>query len=75
MAEIDALVTEMAGSAQEQTRALEIIVQESSRIARAVENLLSFARQQGASGREPVNLTEVAARVLELQKYTRRFGP
>lgn len=56
-------------TSQEQHRALEIIVEESSRIARAVENLLSFARQQGASGREPVNLTEVAARVLELQKY------
>jgi signal transduction histidine kinase len=57
-------------TSQEQHRALEIIVQESSRIARAVENLLSFARQQGASGREPVNLSEVAARVLELQRYT-----
>lgn len=59
---------------QEQTRALEIIVQESSRIARAVENLLSFARQQGASGREPVNLSEVAARVLELQRYALDTG-
>jgi signal transduction histidine kinase len=57
-------------TSQEQHRALEIIVQESSRIARAVENLLSFARQQGASGREPVNLSELAARVLELQRYT-----
>ena len=61
-------------SSQEQTRALEIIVQESSRIARAVENLLSFARQQGASGREPVNLSEVAARVLELQRYALDTG-
>ena len=59
---------------QEQTRALEIIVQESSRIARAVENLLSFARQQGASGREPVNLSEVSARVLELQRYALDTG-
>ncbi|MBW3627764.1 MAG: response regulator [Gemmatimonadetes bacterium] len=57
-------------NSQEQHRALEIIVQESERIARAVENLLSFARQQGASGREPVNLSEVAARVLDLQRYS-----
>jgi two-component system NtrC family sensor kinase len=53
----------------EQRRALEIIVQESTRIARVVENLLNFARQQGVSGREPVNLSMVAAQVLELQKY------
>jgi two-component system NtrC family sensor kinase len=53
----------------EQHRALEIIVQESTRIARVVENLLNFARQQGVSGREPVNLSMVAAQVLELQKY------
>src|SRR5690606_16824476 len=31
--------------------------------------LLSFARQQGASGREPVNLSAEADRVLELQRY------
>jgi PAS domain S-box-containing protein len=54
---------------QEQHRALEIIVQESSRIAGSVENLLSFARQQGASGREPVNLSDVSARVLKLHRY------
>lgn len=61
------LAREVAGT--EHQRALEIIVEESSRIARVVENLLSFARQQGASGREPVNLTVEADRVLELQKY------
>jgi signal transduction histidine kinase len=61
-------------NSQEQHRALEIIVQESSRIARAVENLLSFARQQGASGREPVNLSELSARVLDLQRYTLETG-
>ena len=33
----------------EHQRALEIIVEESTRIARVVENLLSFARQQGAT--------------------------
>jgi two-component system NtrC family sensor kinase len=56
-------------SGTEQQRALEIIVQESTRIGRVVENLLNFARQQGVSGREPVNLSVVAAQVLELQKY------
>ncbi len=61
------LLREATGS--EQRRALEIIVQESTRIARVVENLLNFARQQGVSGREPVNLSMVAAQVLELQKY------
>lgn len=57
-------------SGMEHQRALEIIVEESTRIARVVENLLSFARQQGVSGREPVNLTVEADRVLELQKYS-----
>jgi signal transduction histidine kinase len=61
------LAREVAGT--EHQRALEIIVEESTRIARVVENLLSFARQQGVSGREPVNLTVEADRVLELQKY------
>lgn len=61
------LAREVAGV--EHQRALEIIVEESSRIARVVENLLSFARQQGVSGREPVNLTAEADRVLEMQKY------
>jgi two-component system, NtrC family, sensor kinase len=56
-------------SSPEQHRALEMIVQESTRIARVVENLLSFARQQGVSGREPVNLSEVAGKVLDLQRY------
>jgi two-component system, NtrC family, sensor kinase len=56
-------------SSPEQHRALEMIVQESMRIARVVENLLSFARQQGVSGREPVNLSDVAGRVLDLQRY------
>jgi signal transduction histidine kinase len=61
------LAREVAGT--EHQRALEIIVEESTRIARVVENLLSFARQQGVSGREPVNLTAESDRVLELQKY------
>src|SRR5690606_6276567 len=62
------LAREVTGA--EHQRALEIIVEESTRIARVVENLLSFARQQGVSGREPVNLTHEAERVLELQRYS-----
>lgn len=62
------LAREVSGT--EHQRALEIIVEESTRIARVVENLLSFARQQGASGREPVNLSTEADRVLELQRYS-----
>lgn len=58
----------------EQHRALEIIVEESTRIARSVENLLRFARQQGVSGREPVNLSEISMRVLELQRYALETG-
>lgn len=54
----------------EQQHALEIIIQESTRIARVVENLQNFARQQGVSGREPVNLSELAEQVLELQRYS-----
>mgnify|MGYP006198858331 CR=1 FL=1 len=62
------LAREVPGA--EHQRALEIIVEESTRIARVVENLLSFARQQGVSGREPVNLSLEAERVLELQQYS-----
>lgn len=54
----------------EQQHALEIIIQESTRIARVVENLQNFARQQGVSGREPVNLSGLAEQVLELQHYS-----
>ncbi|HET7321225.1 MAG TPA: ATP-binding protein, partial [Longimicrobiaceae bacterium] len=61
------LAREASGS--EQQRALEIIVEESARIARVVDNLISFARQQGVSGREPVNLSDLAGQVLEMQKY------
>lgn len=49
--------------------ALEIIIGESTRIAGIVGELLSFARQQGTAGREPVSLTVVSERVLEMQRY------
>ncbi len=58
------------GVTPEQRHALEIIIQESTRIARVVENLQTFARQQGVSGREPVNLSLLAEQVLELQRYS-----
>src|SRR5690606_24409546 len=54
----------------EQQHALEIIIQESVRIARVVENLQTFARQQGVGGREPVNLSALVEQVLELQRYS-----
>lgn len=52
----------------EHRRALEIIVGESSRIASVVDNLIRFARQQGVSGREPVDLSAEVERVLALQR-------
>ncbi|MEX2584374.1 MAG: ATP-binding protein [Gemmatimonadota bacterium] len=54
----------------EQRHALELIVQESDRIGKAVENLVAFARQQGASGREPVNLSTLAERVIDVRRYS-----
>jgi signal transduction histidine kinase/CheY-like chemotaxis protein len=56
-------------ASREQREALELIVQESSRVAGVVRNLLSFARRQGAGGRSAVSLTEIAERVLHLQRY------
>jgi two-component system NtrC family sensor kinase len=61
------LAREAAGTAQRE--ALEIIIEESTRIAGIVGDLLSFARQHGAGGREPVNLSSVAERVLSVQRY------
>jgi two-component system NtrC family sensor kinase len=61
------LAREAAGPAQRE--ALEIIIEESTRIAGIVGDLLSFARQQGAGGREPVNLSSVAERVLSIHRY------
>jgi len=56
-------------TSREQREALELIITESTRVAEIVDNLLSFARQQGAGGREPVNLSSVAERVLHMQRY------
>jgi signal transduction histidine kinase len=53
----------------EHREALDLIITESTRVAQIVENLLSFARQQGAGGREPVNLSAIAERVLQIQRY------
>jgi two-component system NtrC family sensor kinase len=53
----------------EQREALEIITQESTRVAGVVGNLLSFARKQGAGGREPVDVNAIAERVLTMQRY------
>jgi two-component system, NtrC family, sensor kinase len=57
-------------STPEQRHALELIVKESDRIGKAVENLVAFARQQGASGREPVNLSTLVEGVIELRRYS-----
>jgi two-component system, NtrC family, sensor kinase len=56
-------------TSKEQREALDLIITESTRVAQIVENLLSFARQQGAGGREPVSLSAVAERVLQMQRY------
>ncbi len=54
---------------RDQREALEAIINESTRVANIVDNLLSYARQQGAGGLEPVNLSAVAERVLHTQRY------
>ncbi|HEX2187794.1 MAG TPA: ATP-binding protein, partial [Longimicrobiaceae bacterium] len=61
------LARDAAGSAQRE--ALEIIIEESTRIAGIVGELLSFARRQGAGGRQPVSLSAVAERVLSIHRY------
>jgi len=53
----------------EHREALDLIITESTRVAQIVENLLSFARQQGAGGRAPVSLSAIAERVLQIQRY------
>src|SRR5690606_19741370 len=57
-------------STYEQRHALDLIIQESDRISRAVESVVAFARQQGASGREPVNLSTIVERVIEVRRYS-----
>jgi signal transduction histidine kinase len=54
---------------QAHREALEIIIQESSRVARVVGELLSFARRQGAGNRVPLDLNEIVDRILALQRY------
>jgi two-component system, cell cycle sensor histidine kinase and response regulator CckA len=54
----------------QQRNALELIVQESERIARTVEKLVAFARQQGAGGRELVNLSRIVQQVVEVRRYS-----
>lgn len=54
---------------RDQREALELIINESSRVATIVDNLLSYARQQGAGGLEPVNVSAIAERVLQTQRY------
>ncbi|HET7274967.1 MAG TPA: hybrid sensor histidine kinase/response regulator [Longimicrobiaceae bacterium] len=49
----------------EQHRALDLIILETARIARSIENLHSFARQRGSGGRETVELNELLGAVLE----------
>jgi signal transduction histidine kinase/CheY-like chemotaxis protein len=56
-------------TSREQREALDLIIAESTRVAEIVENLLSFARQQGAGGREPLSLSAIAERVLQVQRY------
>ncbi len=57
-------------STSEQRHALELIIRECERISRAVENVVAFARQQGANGREPVNLSELVERVIDVRRYS-----
>jgi two-component system NtrC family sensor kinase len=54
---------------RDQREALELIINESTRVATIVDNLLSYARQQGAGGMEAVNISAVAERVLHTQRY------
>lgn len=54
---------------EEQREALELILHETTRVAGVVSNLLSFARKQGAGGREAINLNALTERVLTLQRY------
>jgi two-component system, cell cycle sensor histidine kinase and response regulator CckA len=57
-------------TSEEQRHALELIVHESERIGRTVENLVAFARQQGAGGREPLNLSTLVEQVIEVRRYS-----
>src|SRR5690606_42119702 len=54
----------------ERRHVLELIVKDSERMGKAVANLVAFAWQQGASGRAPVNLSELVEQVIELRRYS-----
>jgi two-component system, NtrC family, sensor kinase len=56
-------------TSSEQRQALALIINETTRVAGIVENLLSYARQQGAGGLERVNLSTLTERVLQLHRY------
>ncbi len=55
-------------ASREQRDALELIINESTRVAGIVDHLLTYARQQGAGGREMVDLSEVVERVLSARQ-------
>lgn len=57
-------------STAEQRHALELIVDESDRISRAVASVVAFARQQGAGGREPVSISSLVQQVIEVRRYS-----
>lgn len=57
-------------STGEQKHALELIIQESERISRSVATVVAFARQQGAGGREPVNISTLVERVIDVRRYS-----
>jgi CheY-like chemotaxis protein len=50
-------------------RALEIISQETTRIARVIDGLLDFARQQRTRGVEVLKLSELVEEMLRLRQY------
>lgn len=61
-------------SSPEHRRALEIIVAEASRIAGVVENLIRFARQQGVSGRELVDLSGEVEQIVRRRRSSFEAG-
>jgi two-component system NtrC family sensor kinase len=54
---------------ENEVRALEIISQETTRIARVIDGLLDFARQQRTRGVEVLKLSELVEEMLRLRQY------
>jgi signal transduction histidine kinase len=54
---------------ENEAQALEIINQETSRIARVIDGLLDFARQQRTRGMEVLKLSELVEAMLHLRQY------